>query len=83
MEAIIELADSRGVVLGLLDVVRRLVCQLSSLLDEWGIAAPTKAPSNARKMANTRVMAAHRGSLWLTNQEAAGSRPSARKNACR
>jgi hypothetical protein len=32
-------------------------------------------------MVNTSVVAAHRGILWLTNQEAAGSRPSARKNA--
>lgn len=46
-----------------------------------GIAAPTKAPSRVGKMANTSVVAAHRGTLCLTNQEAAGSRPSARKNA--
>ncbi len=36
METVIESADGRGVVLGLLNVMRRLVYQLTSLLGEWG-----------------------------------------------
>ena len=45
------------------------------------MAAATKPTSSATKMTKTSVVAAQRGRLRLTNQDAAGSSPKARKNA--
>ena len=59
----------------------RYLVRSSACWASGGIAAATNPPVTARKATNTSVVAIHRRSPRLTNHEAAGSSPTARKNA--
>jgi hypothetical protein len=81
MEALVESADRRRMVLGLLQIVWCGFDELMRLATSGGIAAATAAASTPNTSTTTTLTATQRGNLRLTRPDTAGSSPTAKNPA--
>lgn len=63
VDPLVEPADERRAIVGVLQVMRQLLDELARLLDQRGMVAATVPAMRAKTAATTTVTAAQRGSL--------------------